>query len=224
MSKIRILLVGQQALLWAGLRLLIVEQPELEVVGEAPEGPAALAHVRDMTPDVVLLSLGLPTSRGLTLIKQLRYQCPHTQVVVISTSADVASMRSAMAAGSTAYLTTQAAPADLLTAIHTVAQGQPFMDPILMGSLLSDLLGQWAPRQAAATHKPKCLLSPREREVLIRLAQGYTHRQIAAQMYVSVHSIETYRARIAQKLELHSRAELVRYAHTSGLFTQQMFR
>jgi DNA-binding NarL/FixJ family response regulator len=223
MPKIRILLVGHQALLRACLRLLIAGQPELEVVGEAPEGPAALANARDTVPDVILLALGLPGSRGLTLIEQLRHHCPRAQVLVLSMSADLASVRSALAAGSAAYLTTQVGPADLLTAIHAVAQGQPFVDPTLAGPLLSDLLGQWAHRPAAAARKPKSLLSPREREVLIRLAQGYTHRQIAAQIYVSVKSVETYRARIAQKLDLHSRADLIRYAHTSGLLTPEMF-
>ena len=222
MLKIRILLVGHQVLLRAGLRLLIAAQPELEVVGEAPEGPAALANARNTAPDVILLALGLPGSRGFTLIEQLRHQCPRARVLVLSMSADVASVRAALAAGGAAYLTIQAAPDDLLTAIHAVAQGQPFVDPTLAGPLLSDLLGQWAPRQAAAG-RPKSLLSPREREVLIRLAQGYTHRQIAAQIYVSVKSVETYRARIAQKLELHSRADLIRYAHTSGLLTPEMF-
>jgi DNA-binding NarL/FixJ family response regulator len=222
MPKIRILLVGQHTLLRAGLRLLIAAQPELEVVGEAPEGPAALVYARDMTPDVVLLALGLPGNRGMALIEQLRHHCPLTRVLVLSMAADVASVRSALAAGSTAYLTTQAAPDDLLTAIHAVAQGHPFIDPTLSGSLVSDLLSQWAPHPMA-TSRPKNILSPREREVLILLAQGYTHRQIAAQIYVSVKSVETYRARIAQKLGLHNRADLIRYAHTSGLLTPEMF-
>jgi two-component system, NarL family, response regulator NreC len=223
MPKIRILLVDHQELLRAALRLLIAAQPDLEVVGEASDGLAALANARTTTPDVILLELGLEGSRGLTLIEQFRRQRPLTRVLVLSRSADVASVRSALAAGGSAYLTTRAAPADLLTAIRAVAEGYSFVDPKVAGPLLHDFLGERAPFRTAACDHPRSLLSPREREVLILLAQGYTHRQIAAQIYVSVKSVETYRARIAQKLELHSRADLIRYAHASGLLTSEMF-
>jgi two-component system response regulator NreC len=223
MAKIRILLVDHQELLRAALRLLIATQPDLEVVGEASDGLAALANARSTTPDVVLLELGLEGSSGLTLIEQFRRQRPLTRVLVLSRAGDVASVRSALAAGGSAYLTTRAAPADLLTAIRVVAEGYSFVDPKVAGPLLHDFLGDGEPLRTAAPGHPRSLLSPREREVLILLAQGYTHRQIAAQIYVSVKSVETYRARIAQKLELHSRADLIRYAHASGLITPEMF-
>jgi DNA-binding NarL/FixJ family response regulator len=223
MPKIRILLVDHQELLRAALRLLIAAQPDLEVVGEASDGLAALANARTTTPDVILLELGLEGCRGLTLIEEFRRQHPSTHVLVLSRTADVASVRSALAAGGSAYLTTRAAPADLLTAIRTVAQGYSFVDPKVAGPLLHDFLGEGEPLRAASPVHPKSLLSSREREVLILLAQGYTHRQIAAQIYLSVKSVETYRARIAQKLELHSRADLIRYAHASGLLTPEMF-
>jgi DNA-binding NarL/FixJ family response regulator len=223
MPKIRILIVDHQELLRAALRLLIAAQPDMEVVGEASDGLAALANARITTPDVVLLELGLEGSRGLTLIELFRRQHPSIRVLVLSPTADVASVRSALAAGGSAYLTTRVAPADLLTAIRTVAQGHSIVDPKVVGPLLHDFLGERASRSTTARDRPKSLLSPREREVLIQLAQGYTQRQIAAQLYVSVKSVETYRARIAQKLELYSRADLTRYAHASGLLTPEMF-
>jgi DNA-binding NarL/FixJ family response regulator len=222
MQKIRILLVDHQALVRAGLRILFEAEPDMQVVGEAPNSPAALAQARETMPDIVLMEIDLPGTSGFKVIEQLRRQCPLTRVLVLSVNADVASVRSALAAGSSAYITKHAAPADLLTAIRSVAQGHPFVDPTLDDPLLHDHPGTWASLWGAAAGRPRSLLSPREREVLIRLGEGYTNRQIAEQINVSVKSVETYRARIALKLELHSRADLIRYAHASGLLTPDM--
>jgi DNA-binding NarL/FixJ family response regulator len=223
MQKIRILLVDHQPLVRAGLRILLETEPDMQVVGEAPNSLAALTQARETIPDIVLLEIGLPGISGLKVIEQLRHQCPLTRVLVLSVYADAASARSALAAGSSAYVTKYAAPADLLTAIRSVAQGQAFVDPTVADPMLHDRLGTWASLQTAAPGRPRSLLSPREREVLIRLGQGYTNRQIAEQIQVSVKSVETYRARIAQKLELHSRVDFIRYAHASGLLTPEMF-
>jgi DNA-binding NarL/FixJ family response regulator len=222
MQKIRILLVDHQTLVRAGLRILLEAEPDMQVVGEAPNSPVALAQARETIPDVVLLEIGLPGISGLKVIEQLRHQCPLTRVLVLSVYADAASVRSALAAGSSAYVTKHAAPADLLTAIRSVAQGHPFVDPTVADPLLHDRLETWASPQATAAGRARSLLSPREREVLIQLGQGYTNRQIAEQINVSVKSVETYRARIGQKLELHSRVDLIRYVHASGLLTPEM--
>jgi two-component system, NarL family, response regulator NreC len=223
MTKIRILLVAHQRLLRAGLRLLIATKSDLEVIGETQDDRAAVTKTRHMTPDVVLLELEIPGTRSLTVIEQLLQQCPHTRVVVLSMHADVASARAALLAGSKGYVTTGAAPADLFTAIRTAAQGQSFVDPTVSGPLLHDLLGKRTARQAATPGSHLSLLSLREREALIWLAQGYTYRQIAEQMCVSVKSVETYRTRIGQKLELQSRADLIRFALASGLLTPESF-
>jgi two-component system response regulator NreC len=221
MPKIRILIVDQQALMRATLRLLLEAQPDMEVVGEAANTRTALAKVRETAPDIILLDLSPLGTNGLQTLEQLQQACQHTQVVVLTRYQEAAYARAALAAGSAAYVTTHAAPADLFTAIRTVAQGQRFVDPIVAGPLLHELLGQRTPHAAPRAAQPRSLLSPREREVLVQLAQGYTSRQIAAQIHVSVKSVETYRARIAQKLGLHSRAELFRYAHASGLLTSE---
>jgi DNA-binding NarL/FixJ family response regulator len=222
MPKIRILLVDQQALMRATLRLLLEAQPDMEVVGEASNGRTALAKAHETVPDVILLDLGLPGPNGLQTLEQLRQACRQIQVVVLTQHQEVAYVRAALAAGGAGYVTTHATPSDLFTAIRTVVQGQTFVDPTVAGPLLHGLLGLQTPYQATGSGQPRSLLSAREREVLIRLAQGYTSRQIAAQIHVSVKSVETYRARIAQKLELHSRADLIRYAHASGLLTSEM--
>jgi two-component system, NarL family, response regulator NreC len=222
MPKIRILIVDHQALTRATVRLLLEAQPDMEVVGEASNDRTALAMVRDIAPDVILLDLSLPEANGLQTLQRLQQACRHTQVVILTRYQEAAYVRAALAAGGAGYVTTQATPADLLAAIRAVVQGQKFVDPTVAGPLLDELLDQRSPHPVTRPRQPRSLLSPREREVLIRLAQGYTSRQIAAQLHVGVKSVETYRARIAQKLELHSRADLFRYAHASGLLTSEM--
>ena len=222
MPKIRILLVHHEALMRATLRLLLEAQPDMEVVGEAANSHAALDKTRTTTPDVILLDLSLPGANGLQTLEQLRRVCRHAQVVVLTLYQEAAYARAALAAGGGAYVTTHAAPADLIAAIHAVVQGETFVDPTVASPLLHELIMSQTLHIGVSPSQPKSLLSPREREVLIQLAQGYTSRQIAAQLHVSVKSVETYRARIGQKLELRSRADLIRYAHASGLLTSEM--
>jgi DNA-binding NarL/FixJ family response regulator len=222
MPKIRMLLVDHQALVRSALRLLLEAQPDMEIVGEASTSRPAVAKARETAPDVILLGLSLSGVIGLQTVEQLRQACRHTRIVVLTLYQEAAYVRAALAAGGAAYVTTYAAPADLFTAIRAVAQGRTFVDPALAGPLLHDLLRKQTSQSPATPAPSRALLSPREREVLIRLAQGYTNRQIAEQLYVSVKSIETYRARITCKLELHSRADLIRYAHVSGLLTPEM--
>ena len=222
MPKIRILLVHHEALMRATLRLLLEAQPDMEVVGEAANSHAALDKTRTTTPDVILLDLSLPGANSLQTLEQLRRVCRHAQVVVLTLYQEAAYARAALAAGGGAYVTTHAAPADLIAAIHAVVQGETFVDPTVVSPLLHELIMSQTLHTGVSPSQPKSLLSPREREVLIQLAQGYTSRQIAAQLHVSVKSVETYRARIGQKLELRSRADLIRYAHASGLLTSEM--
>jgi len=176
MRKIRILLVHHEALMRATLRLLLEAQPDMEVVGEASNRHAAIEKAHDTTPDVILLDLSLPGANGLQTLEQLRRACPHAQVVVLTLQQEAAYVRAALAAGGGAYVTTHAGPADLIAAIHAVVQGQTFIDPTVEGPLLHELLGSQTLLPGADPGQPRDLLSPREREVLIQLAQGYTSR------------------------------------------------
>jgi two-component system, NarL family, response regulator NreC len=217
MPKIRILIVDDHAILRTGLRMLINTQSDMEVSGEAANGPEALYKSRAMKPDVALTDIAIPESRGIKLIAQLLQACPHTRVLVLTMHEDPAYVRWVLAAGGSGYLVKRAAVSDLLTAIRAVFRGQTFVDPALGSSLLHDLFGKKATRRPADVSRP--LLSPREREVLGLLAQGYTYQQIAKRLFVSNKSVATYRSRIAQKLELRSRHDIIRYALESGLLT-----
>jgi two-component system response regulator NreC len=218
MQKIRILMVDDQTIVRIGLRMFLKAQPDMEVVGEAEDIRGALAQAQEITPDVVVMDFGLHRTSGIKAIERLRRECPQTRVVVLSLYDDQAHARSALAAGGSAYVLKRAAASDLLGAIRAVHQGHFFVDRSLAGPVLEGFLEK-ATRRSAEPGHPRGFLSPREREVLALLAQGYTHRQIAEKIRVGVKSVETYRSHLSQKLNLHSRAELVRYAHESGLLT-----
>jgi two-component system response regulator NreC len=218
MSTIRILILYDQTILRVGLRLLIDAQPDMEVVGEAKDSPSALALIRETNPDVIIIGMRLPDMSRIQAIKQLRQECPDAHVLILGDDDAPAFVRSALAAGGSGYITKQASVPDLLTGIDTIYQGRPFVDPVLAEPLLQDFLTKKAMRRAKDQDARCSLLSPREHQVLILLAQGYTNREAAEQMYVSIKTVETHRARIARKLGLRSRAELIRYTRESGLF------
>jgi two-component system, NarL family, response regulator NreC len=222
MTKIRILLIDHQTIIRTGLRMLLNAEPDMEVVGEAMDSRTALAKARAMKPDVTVMEIAMPRTNGIKTIGQLLQECPQTRIVVLTVYDDQAYVRAALAAGASAYVVKRAATSDLLSAIRVVYQGHLFVDRTLAGPMLQDFLEK-ATRRSGESGAAKSLLSPRECEVLILLGQGYTHRQVAEKIQVSVKSVGTYRWRIAQKLELHSRAELVRYAHVSGLLTPNRF-
>jgi two-component system, NarL family, response regulator NreC len=219
MSKIKILIVDDHTILRAGLRMLINTQPDMEVVSEAMDGHEALWKAREMNPDVALMDITMPKTGGLQALEQLRQVCPHTRILVLTMHDDPAYALSVLAAGGLGYVVKRAADSDLLTAIRAVHRGRTFVDPALAGSLVQDLLAKQTSAGPAGRGVRRSLLSPREREVLRLLAQGYTNQQAAKWIRVSVKTVETYRARIAQKLGLHSRAELTRYALESGILT-----
>jgi DNA-binding NarL/FixJ family response regulator len=217
MAKIRTLIADDHAILRAALELLINAQPDLEVVGHAETiheiVPACLAA----EPDVLLQDLSMPGGSGVSAIAQVRQECPRTRVLVLTAHDDPVYMRAAMSAGAMGYIVKGAASTELMSAIRAVHQGRVFVDlhfePTLFASSPSALL------EASQTSPPASppALSRREQEVLTLLAEGHTNQQIADRLFLSVKTIETYRARIAEKLGLRSRADIVRYAMEIGL-------
>jgi DNA-binding NarL/FixJ family response regulator len=219
MATIRILLLDHQTIIRVGLRMLIDALPEMEVVGEVQDSPAALALMRETTPDLIIMDISYSSTSGIEAVKQFQRECPYARVLILSESEDPTFVRSALTAGGLGYITKRASVSDLLTAIHTLYQGRPFVDPTLSDTLLQDFLTKKTIRSLKGEGDRHSLLSPRERQVLILLAQGYTNREVAEQIYVSIKTVETHRARIAKKLQLRNRAELIHYAHESGLLS-----
>jgi two-component system response regulator NreC len=217
MAKIRVLLADDHAVLRTGLRLLLNAQPDIEVVGEAADGAEAMAKARALRPDVVLMDLTMPGIGGLEATGRIKDECPGIKVLVLTMHNDPSYLRQLLRAGASGYVLKKSADADVISAIHAAHRGEVFLDPSLAGTLVDEVLwppGRGRPRDAYET------LSDREREVLKWVARGHTNQEIAEKLFLSVKTIETHRARLAEKLGLRGRAELVRFALERGLLQQ----
>jgi len=160
---------------------------------------------------------------GIKAIERMRRECPQVRVLVLTMHDDLAYLRSALAAGGAGYVVKKAADSELLSAIRAVYRGHMFVDLASGGNFAQDPLANSATRDAARQGGAKSLLSQREQEVLVMLAQGHTSQQIADRLHLSVKTVETYRSRIAEKLELRGRADLVRYALEIGILGPEVF-
>jgi DNA-binding NarL/FixJ family response regulator len=217
MPKIRLLIADDHAILRAGLKMLINAQADMEVVSEAPDGDRAVQAARDTRPHVVLMDLTMPGSAGMGALEEIARCCPDTRVLVLSMHDDPAYLRSVLAAGASGYVLKRAVDTELLAAIRAVHRGGVFVDPSLAHVFVRDALDK-AATEGRATRSLN-ILSERERQVLRLVAQGYGSQEIAKQILVSVKTVETYRARIAEKLGLRTRNEIVRFAVQMGLLT-----
>jgi two-component system response regulator NreC len=208
---LRVLLADDHAVLRAGLRLLIEAEADMIVVGEAADGREAIAQAIAQQPDVLLLDLSMPGLGGLAALGRLRCEVPETKVLVLTMHEDQEYARQVLRGGGAGYILKQAADVEVLTAIRAVAQGQVYVHSSLTRALLEDML------PPAPLTDPWETLSEQEQVVIRRVAQGYTGREIAAQLALSPKTVETYKARAMKKLRLSSRVQLVRYALQKGL-------
>lgn len=221
--KVRVVLADDHAVLRTGLAMLLNAQPDLEVVGEAEDGFAAVRQVQETQPDIVIVDLSMGPQSGLEAIAKIREMSPKTKTLVLSMHAEVSYVRMALAAGAMGYVTKSAADSELLSAVRAVAQGRMFVDlAIGRPSEREAALGLSEGEREPQTFVRLGTISRRESEVLRRVAQGYTNQEVAGQLGLSVKSVETYRARLLEKLGVRTRAELVRYAVVSGLLTPEM--
>jgi len=210
---IRVLLADDHAILRAGLRLLISSEIDMEVVAEAGDASVAAQQTAAVHPDVAIMDIDMPKGGGIGAINEIRRHSPHTRILILTIHDDLAYLRAALAAGAAGYVVKSAADTDLLTAIRTVYKGRTYVDVALRESR-PRVLPQ-APERGRASRPGQ--LSEREQEVLKLVALGHTHKEIAERAHLSIKTVETYRARIAEKLELRSRADLVRFALEVGL-------
>ena len=213
--KIRVMIADDHAILRAGLKLLINAQADMEVVSEAPDGEKAVQAARETRPDVALLDLTMPGVGGMRALQEMARNCRETRVLVLTMHDDSAYLRSVLAAGASGYLLKRTVDSELLAAIRAVHRGGIFVDPSLANVLVQDVLAKRGTK--ARSMRPGNILSDREQQVLKLVAQGYSSQQIAKRIFVSVKTVETYRVRIADKLGLRTRSEVVRYAIRMGL-------
>jgi two-component system, NarL family, response regulator NreC len=216
MLKTRVLIADDHAVLRAGLKLLINGQSDMEVVGEAADGPETVRRAQAATPHVVLFDLSMPGPRFTQTIERLMRAASSCRVLVLTMHDDPAFLQAALQAGASGYIVKKAADVELLTAIRAVHQGRSFVDLTRPAKPApGQQIGRVTRDSPPAGHsKP---LSRREAEVLRLLAQGYTNQEAADQLAVSVKTIETHRSRLSDKLGLKSRAQLFRFAVEVGL-------
>jgi two-component system response regulator NreC len=207
---IRVLVVDDHAVVRAGLRRILDAEDDVETVGEAPDGERAVFEAMQLQPDVVLMDVVMPGKSGIEATRAVLQAVPVTKVLVLSMQDDPRYVREAFDAGASGYVMKEAADDEVVDAIRAVAAGQRYLHPALGARLLA---AESEERRRAAEDP----LSEREREVLRLLALGHTNQEIAKVLYISVRTAETHRAHIMRKLDLSSRAELVRYALAEGL-------
>lgn len=212
MTTMRIFLVDDHMVVREGLKTLITAQPDMTVVGEADDGESALRQIPDCRPDVVIMDISMPELNGIQATERLKQLCPEVKVLVLSVHDDTSYLRQMLAVGAAGYVLKHTAADALIQAIRTVAAGGLYLEP----SLAEHVVGRYVRRPAAVSELLGAELSEREREVVQRVVQGYSNKEIAAQLSLSVKTVETYRARALEKLGLTSRSALVRYALERG--------
>ncbi len=214
MGKIRILLADDHTIIRSGLRLLLEQQPDFNVVAEAGDGREAVELVLKHHPEVVVLDIGMPQLNGIEATRQIVSQEPRSQVVILSMHADEGYVLRALKAGARAYILKNSAEADLIRAVRIVADGKSFFSPVISKMLLEDYVRQVRDKQVEDSYD---LLTPREREILQLLAEGRTNKEVANLLKLSLYTVETHRGNILEKLHLHGVPELILYAVRKGI-------
>lgn len=209
---IRILIADDHGVMRAGLRAILEDEPEIEVVGVAADGEEAVHLAGVLHPEIVLLDIGMPGLDGIEATRQLRQISANTLVLILSVYEDESLLREAIKAGASGYIIKRAAEDELIGAIQAVSRGDMYIHPAITRLLLKDLNPIIDPKKGALE-----ALTPRELEVMGYIVRGYTNRQIAETLYISIRTVEGHRASLLGKLGLKNRVELVEFAEKYGL-------
>lgn len=213
-SMTQIVIADDHSLVRAGLRSLFESEPDFSVVGEASDGLQATRLALELHPDVVVSDLEMPAQGGLAVVRQVLQHLPATRILMVTVSEDLAAMREALQAGAAGFVTKRASPEDLVMAVRTVASGGTFVDPILARQASAALL-----TNAVVAAPGPDALSADEKSVLRMLALGHTTSEIACNFGVDEPVVTSFRADLQDKLGLHTRVALLRYAKAEGLVT-----
>jgi two-component system, NarL family, response regulator NreC len=213
-ERIKIVLADDHAVLRAGLRALLNAEPDMEVIGEAANGREAVERAEELKPDVIVMDLSMPVMGGLDATKQIKEKGLATRVLVLTVHAEQQYLLPVLQAGGAGYVLKQAADTELIQAIRTVHRGEAFLYPSAANLLLADYR-----RRVIRGEDQFDGLSEREREVLKLTAEGFSSQEIADKLIISAKTVDTYRQRIMDKLDIHHRSELIRYALRKGMLT-----
>jgi DNA-binding NarL/FixJ family response regulator len=211
-ERLRVVLADDHDVVREGLKALLDAQPDMQVVGEAADGEAAWRVVRALVPDVLVIDLSMPVLGGADATIRVRRDCPTVKVLVLTGHEEQLYLTQLLRAGASGYVLKRAAADELVQAVRRVAAGEIYIDPSLAGTLVAGYLEA----EQTADQPGNDSLSEREREVVVRIARGYSNKEIAAALGLSVKTVETYKARVAEKLDLRTRVHIVRYAAQRG--------
>jgi two-component system response regulator NreC len=208
MNQIRVLLVDDHAILREGLRARLELEPDLQVVGEAEDGRAAVEQARQLHPDVVIMDISMPLLNGIEATRQIKCLPDKIEVLILSMHDDEGYIRQALTAGALGYILKDAVARELIDAIRAINKGEAVLSSAITRLVIEDYLrfGEIRP-----TDEDDCL-TPREREVLQLIAEGYTNKQIATMLNISIKTVQVHRTNMMKKLDLHDRGELIKYA------------
>lgn len=216
MNKLRIFLADDHVIVREGLKSLINAQADMQVVGEADNGSDAWRAAVALKPDVVVMDFSLPELSGAQATERLRKECPEIKVLALTIYEEKGYLHQMMEAGAAGYVLKRAVAEELVKALRTVAAGGSYLDPSLTGKIISSYFNQDSTAEKAAGGH----LSKRETEVLRLIAWGYSNKEIGAKLGISVKTVDTYKIRLMEKLELRSRTDIVRYALRQGLLQE----
>ena len=216
MNKIRVLLAEDHTIVRKGLCSLLDSAAGIEVIGEAQDGREAVEKVQLSLPDVVLMDISMPFLSGLEATRQIKKRVPDAQVLILTMHATEEYIFQMLRAGASGYVVKQAAPAELVSAIQAVHRGESFLSPSISKKVIEEYI-----RQANETLEKDRYdkLTDREREVLQLIAEGHSNRETAELLHISVKTVETHRAHLMDKLDIHSTAELTQYAIRKGVIS-----
>ena len=216
MPKLRLLLADDHTLMRQGLRKILEERPEWDVIAEVGDGREAVKKCVALKPDVAVLDVAMPLLNGIDATQQIVRKAPETKVLVLSMYSDEAYVTRALQAGATGYMLKDSAGKDLLKGIASVAAGQAYFSPAIARLMLDDYVRRVAGSGIVDRYET---LSSREREIFQLIAEARTNKEVAELLEISPATVETHRARILQKLDIHNTAELVLYAVRRGVIS-----
>ena len=208
-KKIKVLLADDHPVFLSGLKSILVKEEQLEVIGEVNTGEDAVREALNKQPDIVIMDVNMPILDGIEATKKINQSCPSIKILILTMYSDEAYLKEALRIGASGYVLKKAVDTELLAAIKTVLRGENYIYPTLIPSLYQPSNKQ---EEVLDSKINQDILSQREEEVLRLIALGYTHQEIADTLYISIKTVDTYKARIMSKLNLNKRSDIVRFA------------
>jgi len=215
MEKIRVLIADDHTLVRDGIRALLALVADIKVVGEAANGKEALEKTKELAPDVVLMDLAMPIMSGLEATRRIRKKFPGTKVLALTQYEDREYIVPTIEAGARGFISKTAAFSELASAIQSVHQGKSFLSPVAAAAVVEE----YQQKASEGERDPYQYLTDREREMLKLVAEGHTAREIADMLVITLRTVETHKTNLMNKLDIHNKADLIRFAIRKGIIT-----